>query len=169
MMSRSLIVLLLLGGLAGCAKQATLPDITVSAASPEDFARFRADLGTRFPPEQLKDLDTATQELQLDAMNRDVATAAGREADMLAVANGKPVRAVVLLGWQARKARFLRETADLTKMLEHDQQLAQQTAAAGTPQTVTTRIASEQDVIAKLQRNLAETESRLAEMSQAKP
>jgi hypothetical protein len=155
--------------LAGCTKPAALPDIIVSAASPGGFTRFRADLGVRFPADLLKDFDTAVQELQLDAMNRDVPTAAARELDMLAVVNGKPVHAVTLLGWQARKARFLREIAELDRMLQHDLELQARTAATGTPETVLTRIHSEQEVIAKLQRNLADTERRLAELGSAKP
>ncbi len=156
---------LIFGLLAGCAKQADLPDITVSATSPSEFTRFRADLGTRFTPEQLKDFDTATQELQLDAMNRDIATAAGREEDMVKVANGKTVHAVVLLGWQARKARFSREVDEITKMLDHDEQQVAWTAALGTPESVTRRIGSEKEVLAKLQQNLAETDRHLAELS----
>lgn len=155
--------------LAACTKQADLPDTVVAAPSPSDFTRFRTDLGNRFPPEQLKDFDTAIQELQLDAMNKDIATAAGREADMLAIAHGKTVHAVTWLGWQARRARFLRETALLTGMLENDLKLQAKTAAAGTPESVLARIESEKGVIAQLQRNLAATERRLVEMSQAKP
>src|SRR2546422_937713 len=109
---------------AGCAKPPDLPDIPVSATSKEEFTRFRANLGARFTPEQLKDFDTATQELQLDAMNRDIATAAGREEDMVHVANGKTVHAVTLLGWQARKVRFLREIAEINRMIAHDEQQA---------------------------------------------
>ncbi|MBI2814280.1 MAG: hypothetical protein HYX71_08345 [Opitutae bacterium] len=167
MLKSILRLLSLLVLLAGCAKQADLPDLTVSAASPGEFARFRADLGTRFPAEQLKDFDTATQELQLDAMNRDIPTAAGREADMLIVARGKTVRAVTLLGWQARKARFLREIADMTKMLENDLTLQAKTAATGTPEFVTRRLGSEREVLAKLQASLAATESRLAALGTA--
>jgi hypothetical protein len=155
--------------LAGCAKPADLPDITVSAASPGEFASFRADLGTRFAAEQLKDFDTATQELQLDAMNRDIATAAGREADMLKVANGRTVHAVTLLGWQARKARFIREIAEITRMIDHDEQQAAKTAATGTPESVTRRLGSEKEVLAKLQANLADTETRLLELSAPTP
>ena len=110
--------------LAGCAKQVPLPDITVSAAAASEFTRFRADLGTRFTPEQLKDFDTATQELQLDAMHRDIPTAAGREEDMVRVVHGKTIHAATLLGWQARKARLLRELAEITRMLKHDLQQA---------------------------------------------
>jgi hypothetical protein len=154
--------------LGGCAKPADLPDITVSAASPGEFASFRADLGMRFAPEQLKDFDDATQELQLDAMSRNIATSAGREADMLKVANGKTVHAVTLLGWQARKARFLREIAEITRMIDHDEQQAAKTAAAGTPESVTRRLGSEKEVLAKLQANLADTESRLSELGAIK-
>jgi len=161
-----LLLVLLLGLLAGCTKPPDLPDITFSVSSKEEFTRFRADLGTRFPPEQLQDFDTAIQELQLDAMNREIATAAGREADMLRVANGKTVRVVVLLGWQARKARFLREIAEITKMIDHDEQQAAKTAAAGTPESVTRRLGSEKEVLAKLQHNLAGTEARLTEFGQ---
>lgn len=167
MMLRWLMVAALLLSLAGCAKQADLPDIMVSASTPGDFARFRAELGARFTPEQLQPFDTATQELQLDAMNRDVATAEARELDMLQAANAKTVHAVTVLGWQARKARFLREIAELTRMLDHDVELQQKTAATGTPESVTTRIASEREVIAKIRRHLDETERHLAEWSTA--
>jgi hypothetical protein len=158
--------LLVFALLAGCAKQAALPDTVVHAASPGEFARFRADLGTRFPPEQLQDFDTAGQELQLDAMHRDIATAAGREADMLAAVNGQTVHAVTLLGWQARKARFLRELAEITRMLEHDLKQAEK---APPSESLTRRIGSEKDVQAKLQRNLAETDRRLAELGATNP
>lgn len=152
---------LILSLIAGCAKQADLPDVIVSAASKEEFTRFRADLGARFTPEQLQDFDTATQELQLDAMNRDIATAAGREADMLRVANGQTVHAVTLLGWQARQARFQREIAEISRMIAHDGQQAAKTAASGTPESVARRLGSEKEVLAKLQQNLAGTETHL--------
>ena len=168
MLLRCLLFIAIPGLFAGCAKPADLRDITVNAASPDDFARFRAELGARFTPEQLKDFDTATQELQLDAMNRDVPTTAAREADMLAVVNGKTVRAATLLGWQARKARFLRETAELTRMLNHDLAL-QAKAGADTPASVLARIQSEKEVVAGIQRHLAETENRLAGMRPTPP
>lgn len=163
------VVAVSLASLGGCAKPANLPEITVNATSKEDFTRFRADLGARFPTEQLKEFDTATQELQLDAMNRDVATAEAREKDMLGVVDGKSVHTVVLLGWQARKARFLREIAELDRMLKHDLELQAKTAATGTPPAVTQRIGSEKEILDQLHRKLAETESRLAELGQARP
>lgn len=148
--------------LAGCAKPVPLPDVAVSAASRQDFTRFNADLGKRFTPEQLKDFDTAVQELQLDAMHRDIATAAEREADMLAIVHGKTVQAVTLLGWQARKARFLRELAEITRMLEHDLKQAEKAAPAGPSEALSRRIGSEKEIQAKLQASLAETDRRLA-------
>lgn len=154
--------LLLLLGLAACAKQVDLPDTLVTASSRQEFMQFRTDLGARFPADRLADFDTATRELQLEAMNRDIASADGREAEMLRVVNGKTVHAVVLLGWGARKARFQREIADITAMLEHDLALAAKSAAAGTPESVTRRIGSEREVLAQLQKNLAETERHLA-------
>jgi hypothetical protein len=169
MMSRCFLVVAFLFSLAGCTKPAALPDITVSASSPGEYTRFRADLGTRFTAEQLTDFDTAIQELRLDAMHRDVATASGRELDMLAVANGKAVRAVTLLGWQARQARLLREIAEITRMLEHDMKQAEKSAASGTPESILTRIGSEKEVQAKLQHNLAETERRLTELGATGP
>jgi hypothetical protein len=146
---------------AGCAKPVPLPDIIVSATTKADFTRFNAELGSRFPSEQLQAFDTAIQELQLDAMQRDIATAAGREADMLAAVNGKTVHAVTLLGWQARKTRFSRELAEITRMLEHDLKLAEK---APPSDALTRRIGSEKDVQAKLQRHLAETDRELAKL-----
>jgi hypothetical protein len=149
-------------GLGGCAKPKDLPDITVRATHAEELTEFRAELGARFTPEQLQPFDTAVDELQLDAMNRGVASAADREQDMLASVNGKTVHEALLLGWTARHNRFLREIAGLTKMLDHDLQQQQQTAATGTPESVTRRIGSEKEVLDQLRRNLSDTDQRLA-------
>jgi hypothetical protein len=154
---RELLPALLICMLAGCAKPVDLPDIVVAASSHEEFTRFRSDLGTRFPAERLQDFDTATRELQLDAMNRNVAAADAREAEMLRAANGKTVHAVTVLGWGARKARFLREIAEITRMLDHD--LSQPATAS-----ITRRVGSEKEVLAQLEHNLAETGRHLAEL-----
>jgi hypothetical protein len=168
-MFRWLMAALVLGVFAGCSKQADLPDVVVAASSREEFARFRAELGGRFPAERLADFDTATRELQLDAMNRDVVTPEARETDMRRAINGKTVHAAIVLGWGARKARFLREIAEITRMLEHDLALQAKSAAVGTPETVLRRIGSEREILAKLQLNLAETERRLAAWAEPRP
>ena len=167
MLPRWFLVGLTLSLLAGCAKAPDLPAIPVDAATPGDFTRFRTELGGRFPADRLADFDTAIKELQLDAMER-FATAAEREADMLRVAHGKSVHAVTLLGWQARRARFLREIAELDRMLQRDLAQKEKTAATGTPDAVLRRIASEHEVLDQLHANLAATDRRLAELSQPK-
>jgi hypothetical protein len=154
--------------LAGCAKQVDLPDVVVNAASPAEFTRFRAELGGRFPAARLKDFDVATQELQLDAMARNVASPAAREADMHRAVNGKTVHAVTALGWGARKARFLREIAEITRMLAHDLKQAEKSAATGVPESVTRRIGSEREVLAQLEANLANTEAFLGTLQSAR-
>jgi hypothetical protein len=148
--------------LAGCAKQADLPEVVVKAESHAEFTRFRSELGARFPADRLQDFDTATRELQLDAMNREIAAADAREAEMLRIANGKTVQAVTVLGWGARKARFLREIAEITRMLDHDLKQPQ-------TESVTRRVGSEKEVLAQLERNLAQTERHLAELGSAAP
>src|SRR4051812_35004835 len=95
---RALIPSLIFFLVGGCTKETDLPDVVVTASSHEEFTRFRSDLGTQFPAERLKDFDTATRELQLDAMNRNIAAADAREAEMLRAINGKCVQAVVLVG-----------------------------------------------------------------------
>lgn len=162
MPARCLVLLFCL--LAGCAKQADLPDVVVAASSHGEFTQFRADLGAHFPAERLKDFDTATRELELDAMNRNIATADAREAEMLRTVNGLTVQAIVVLGWDARRTRFLREIADITGMLDRDLALQSKSATTGTPESVTRRIGSEREVLAQLQHNLAETEARLKDM-----
>jgi hypothetical protein len=158
---RGFVFFLLLGFLAGCTKQADLPDIVVAASSHEEFIQFRSALGTQFSAGRLQDFDTATRELQLDAMNRNIAAADAREAEMLRAANGKTVHAVTVLGWGARQARFLREIAEITRMLDHDR-------AQPPTESVTRRVGSEKEVLAQLERNLADTERHLAEL-QATP
>ena len=164
-MLRGFLVIVLLGVLASCAKKKDLPEIIVTAADVSEFSRFRSELGDQFPGDQLQVFDTAVQELRLDAMNRDVVTPEAREVDMLAVANGKSVHAVTLLGWQARHARFVRETAMINSMLEHDLKVQRNAGDNGPSATVLARIASAKNVIAQLQANAAETERRLNEMS----
>ena len=146
--------------------EAAKADIIVSASSAAELARFRAELGTRFTPEQLQDFDTAILELQLDAMNRGKATAADREADMLAVANRKTFPNVVLLGWRARKARLLREIPEARQLLNHDAEEAAKTAATGTPESVTRRLNSEKEVLAKLKRDRDDTLRHLNELAE---
>lgn len=144
--------------LAGCAKQMALPDVIVVASSPSEFTRFHAELVATHGAASLAEFDTAIQELRLDAMARDIVSADAREADMLRAVNGKTVHAVTLLGWGARKARFLREIADLEKMLARDQALPSSPA-------VERRIGSEREVLAQLRGKLDETERRLISLA----
>lgn len=163
-MLRRFFVLILLGALAGCAKKVDLPQITVTAADAGEFARFRSELGAQFPAERLQTFDTAVQELKLDAMNRDIATAAAREASVLATINGKSVHAVTILGWEARHARFLREIAFIQGMLDRDLKVQQNAGANGPSAVVLARIQSARNVIAQTQRNAEDAERRLTEL-----
>ncbi len=157
-MLRRFAALLLLALLGGCAKP-DLPEVVVQSASVAELRNFRLDLGERFSNEQLQTFDTALQELRLDAMNRGVATVEAREAAMRAAVNGKTVHQVEILGWQARQARFENEIAVMNQFLEHT--LA--TAKGNNP-----NVQSNQDVLDRLHRQLAETKQRLAEWAVGK-
>jgi hypothetical protein len=163
-MLRCFLVILSAIVFAGCAKKVDLPEITVSAADAGAFTQFRSELSSEFPAERLQPFDTAVQELKLDAMNRNIATAEARELDTLRVVDGKSIHAVTLLGWQARHARFLREAAFLNEILERDLKAQQNAGANGPSSTLLAQIESARKVIAQLQSNAAETERRLAEM-----
>lgn len=165
-MSRWLLSLLLLLGLSACSKP-DLPNAVVRAGSEEELAAFRTELVERFGAEPLAAYDVAIQELQLAGMDRGVASAADRAAAMRAQANGKTVRAVEIIGWQARRNRLQSEIKEFSALLEHDLALREKTAATGTPQAVTHRIENEQDILAKLHRLLAEAEAKLAGWSAA--
>lgn len=166
-MRRCFFVISLLGLLAGCAKQVDLPQMTVNAAEAGEFTRFRSELGAGFPAERLQAFDTAVLELKLDAMNRDLATAAAREADTFAVMNGKSVQAVTILGWEARRARFLREIASIQGVLDRDLKTQQAAGPGGPSSVVLARIQSAQNVMGQIQRNLTDTEHRLTELHAA--
>ena len=166
-MFRGFLLIAFLGAFASCAKKVALPEITVSAADAGEFSRFRSDLDGQFPPEQLQDFDTAVQELKLDAINRDIATVDAREQDMLAMVNGKSVHAVMLLGWQARHDRFLREIAFMSGLLENELKVRQKSGADAPSSAALARIQSAQNVIAQIQVNAAATDRRLAELRAA--
>lgn len=162
-MARCLVIILLLSFLGGCAKPPDLPDITVRATSAGELTAFRAELGARFTAEQLQPFDTAVSELQLDAMDRGVATAGDREQVMLAAVNGKSVHDALITGWQARRHRLNSQIALMRGIADENLRLQQQTAATGTPESVTTHLHNAQDILAQLQQSLAETDLRLAE------
>lgn len=157
---RFVIVVFFASLFGGCAKP-DLPVTVVRASSTEELSNFRAELGTRFTPEQLKSFDTALQELQLDAMNRDITPAGAREQDMQTAVNGRTVREAQILGWKARRARLVREITQMTGLLEQNLKLQKQTAATGTPESVTAHIRNALDIIDHLQRELSDTEALL--------
>ena len=163
-MLRCFFVISLLCMLSGCAKQVDLPQMTVNAADAGEFTRFRSELGAGFPAERLQAFDTAVLELKLDAMNRDLATAAAREAETLQVMNGKSVQAVTILGWEARRARFLREIASIQSVLDRDLKTQQAAGPGGPSSVVLARIQSAQNVTSGIQQNLADAERRLTEL-----
>lgn len=156
-----LAVLLLLACIAGCSKP-DLPDTVVRAPTVADLTAFRSDLGTRFPAERLTDFDTALQELKLAAMNQGVDTAAARDEHARAAADGQTVRAVLILGWQARRTRLRAEQELMAGYLAADLKREQETAATGTPLSVRTHLENERAILARLETSLAETDRSLA-------
>jgi hypothetical protein len=154
------------GNLLKATVEAAQANIVVSASSAGELARFRAELGARFTPEQLQDFDTAVLELRLDAGNRGTATEPGRDSDMLAVVNRKFLPDVVLLGWRARKARLIREIPEAIRLVNQDTAEAAKTAPTGTPESVTRRLAAEKEVLAQLRRDRDDTIRRLAELAE---
>ncbi|MBI2516504.1 MAG: hypothetical protein HYV95_06265 [Opitutae bacterium] len=161
-MLRWLVVVVLLGTLLGCAKQA-LPDIIVRAGSEEELAAFRAELVERFGTEPLVAYDTALRELQLAGMER-FPSAAERAAAMRAAVNGQTVRAAEILGWQARRARLLAEIKPMAETLERDLQTRER-YGAGTPVIVANRIQNVQDILARLRGDLLTAEQQLEALS----
>lgn len=148
-------------GLSACSKP-DLSNSVVRAGSEEELSATRAELAERFGSEALAAYDVAIQELQLAGMDRGVASSSDRAAAMRTQVNGQTIRAVEILGWQARRARLQSEIKEFSGLLEHDLALREKTAATGTPQAVTHRIENEQDILAKLHRLLAEAEAKLA-------
>jgi PBP1b-binding outer membrane lipoprotein LpoB len=160
-MPRILLVLLALLFLAGCARP-DLPETVVRAATAEDLAAFRAELGRDFPAERLADFDTALQELQLAGMDAGLATAADRAAAMRAQVDGRPVRTVEIAGWQARRRRLQAERATFEQTLAADLRTRAERGTA-TPGVVVNRIQNVEDILAKHRGLLAEAERRLAD------
>ncbi len=143
----------------GCARP-DLPAEVVRAATEPELAAFRTELGGRFSAAQLVAFDTALQELQLAGMDRHP-TAAARAAAMRAQVHGQSVRAVEILGWEARGARLRSEIASLTPTLEQDLRTRERDGPATSP-TVRNRIENVQDILARLRDHLAATEAQLA-------
>lgn len=144
--------------LASCSKP-SLAELHVRAGTEEELTKFRAELATRFPAPQLWVFETALQELQLAGMDRHP-TAAARAAAMRASVHGRTVRAVEILGWQARRERLRSEIASLTPTLEQDRRTRERDGTATSP-AVLNRIQNVEDILAQLHRHLAETETQL--------
>ena len=145
-----------------------LAERPVNAVSADSFANFRTMLGSDFAADQLKDFDTAIQELKLDAMNHGVAGVAAREEKVLALMNGKSVREIEVLGWQARHRRLNAELADMEQRLTHDRALQAKAVSADSVKYFSNLISNEQDLVAQSKRNIAATEAKLQSWN-AKP
>lgn len=150
--------------LAGCARPPTFPEVAVKARSGDELAAFRADLQDRFAPGQLQDFDTATKELQLDAMNHGIKAAADREAAMLRAIDGRTIHDALVAGWQARHRRLEGEAKQISDLLAADLKARDQAVAAGRPPpaSVETHLQNEQEILARLNRDLAATDQQLA-------
>lgn len=159
-MLRWLLTLALSLGLSACSRL-DLSTSLIRADSDEELAAGRSELVERFGAPALADYDVAIQELQLAGMDRGLRTTAERAAAMRAAVNGKSVRAVEILGWQARRTRLLAEIASLAPTLERDLQ-THAAKGADTPTVVTNRIQNVQDITAKTRRLATEAEAKLA-------
>lgn len=158
-MTRWLPVAVVLGSLlCGCARP-ELPEIIVQAPTPGEFDKFRAELGADFSLERLQPFDTAIQELKLEAMRQGVAGVAAREQQVATAIHGKTVHATQILGWQARRGRLQDERAEITKLLERDRRLLK--GATGAARSIADRIRSEEEILARIDGDLADTERQL--------
>ncbi len=168
-MMRRVIFGLLLAALAGCSKPLPLPDTVVQSGTAEELAEFRVNLGAAFPADQLQAFDTALVELKLDAMNRsDLKSAEERDDYVRGAINGLTVRAIEIRGWQARRTRLLSELAQISEMLANERKAAAKTADTGTPESILTHLQNEEEISARLQRDIAAAEKQLADWG-AKP
>lgn len=149
--------LLMLIALAGCAKT-ELADTSVRAGTLQELTAFRSELGSQWAAAELATFDTALQELRLEALNKDIAPASAREDYMRGEVNGLTVQAVRVRGWQARRVRLQAEIALLSGM---ERDLLRQQESKGTTESNAARLASAREVLARLQRDLAATESQL--------
>ena len=87
-------------------------------------------------------------------------------ADMLAVINRKTLPDAVLLGWRARRVRILRELPEARRLVDQDAAEAAKTAATGTPESITRRLASEKQALDKLRRDRDDTMRHLTELTE---
>lgn len=159
-MGRILSLLSVLSLLAGCGPAPALPDAVVRAGSDQELKQFRDDLGLRFPAGELAAFDTALQEIRLEALNKDVSPASAREAYLREAVQGRTVRDVTRRGWEARRARFAAEMDYLRGLLAQDLVRQEKTPTAN----IAARIASVREVLARLDRDLKDTEEQLATM-----
>lgn len=161
-MSRSNWGVLALLVLAGCAKP-DLPTSPVRAGTTEELAEFRTEMIQEFGAGSLANFDIAIQELQLDAMERGIPTASAREGEMRSRVNRKTVRATEILGWKARAARLQREMALMRGLLDRDQKKEAEAKTQAGKLDAATHVRNEQDILARLEAQLAETQQHLKE------
>ncbi len=160
--------ILSLGGLLGCSQKAVL-ERTVSGGSTELLAEFLEDLRPAWSGEEHALFETALQELKLQAMNAGVSGVQAREDQMRTAINGRTVREVLVLGWQARWLRFTRELEDMTARLERDSALQ---VKAKTPESVRffdNLISNERDLIVQMKAGRADAEAKLAAWGADRP
>lgn len=158
--------IVLTASVMGCAPRKAI-DGPVAARSAEEFAAFRDALNGAVPLPTLEAFDTAVQELKLEAMSNGVSGVGAREERVRQTVNGKSLQVVLTLGWKARAARLQRELKDMTDRYEHDRELLNRAGGSASSQHLANLTANEQDIIAQLKHQLADTEQKLSAWQKA--
>lgn len=124
---------------AGCSKTPFV-ERPIAAATADDFAAWRAELGTQVTQAEWQDFDIAVQELKIKVMaERGGSAKAVLDEGMRAKINGKTFKEALILGFEARRERLDRERGEVQARLDHDSRLvvkAGDTASANYINTV---------------------------------
>ena len=151
-----------LGIVSGCSQKNIL-DCEIKAGTVDEFAACQANLVSEHTPRLARDFDTAIQELKLDSITKGVLGVEMREERMRATANGKSVKEVLVLGWQARRARLVGELKGMNERYAHDVKLLSRHGSSDSTQFLSNTTQNEENSIALLKTLLGDADQRLTE------
>ena len=146
---------------SACSKAPPL-DRPVSAQSAEDFGNWRRDAEGELTQVERQDLEIALQELKIQVMtSTNLGTSSAREEKVHGLIHQKPLREVLVLGWQARRDRFELERGYLQEKYDHDRGLKTREGDTESARYLENVVRTEGDRIEKLKGDIAVAEGKI--------
>lgn len=155
-------------GLAGCQRGDPL-DTKVGAATPLSFQQWRADVIQRLTTNQVRDLDTAVQEIRYKIMADGYSGTDPVNEVFRDRVTGKTLRQLVEMGYTAKIDRIEHDHAALSNFINQNAQLVTRPGDLASADYLADRRRQQEDRLRKMEDELEETRKQMKDFGLTPP